>query len=179
VQYSYCLDDVTTPRLLFAKDRALLVLRNRNCSAPNTARAYVSRIYYVATCNRCDAGDTTPTLKRVELVGNQLVTTALADGIDDLRIEYGFDIDGNGSADTYRTALGAAGAIASWDNVMSVKLHLITRSLDKAVGANLATAQTFQLGGIGTVSAAADGYTRRAYSATVRLINPSGAREIQ
>jgi type IV pilus assembly protein PilW len=176
VQYSYCLDDVTTPRLVFDKDPVQLALRNRACSARNTARAYVTRIYYVASCNRCGI-DTTPTLKRVELVGDALVTTALADGVDDLRLEYGFDTDGNGSADTYLSALGT-GAAASWFNVMAVKVHLITRSLDKATG-NLATAQEFNLGGIGTVTVAADGYTRRAYSASVRLINPSGAREVQ
>lgn len=178
VQYSYCLDDIATPRLVFAKDPAALVLRNRACSAKNTARAYVTRIYYVADCNRCGT-DTTPTLKRVDLVGDTLVTTPLADGVDDLRFEYGFDTDGNGSADTYLTGLGAAGAAASWFNVMSVKVHLIMRSLDKATGSNLATAQEFSLGGIGTVSVAADGYTRRAYSASVRLINPSSAREVQ
>jgi len=178
VQYSYCIDDVATPRLVFATDPALFTLRNRACAATNTVRAYVSRIYYVADCNRCD-GDATPTLKRVDLVGNQLVTTALAEGIDDLRLEYGFDIDGNGSADTYLTALGAAGPSSSWANVMTVKAHFITRSLDKAVGSQLATAQQFQLGGTATVNVAADGYTRRAYSSAIRLINPSSAREAQ
>lgn len=179
VQYSFCVEDVATPRLIFGTDPTLFALRNRACAATNTVRPYVSRIYYVATCNRCDAGDSTPTLKRVDLVGNQLVTTALADGIDDLRFEYGFDLDANGSADTYLTALGATGPSASWANVMTVKVHFITRSLDRAVGSQLATAQQFQLGGAGTVDTAADGYTRRAYSSAIRFVNPSGAREVQ
>ena len=180
VQYSFCSEDVTNPRLIFSADPAHFTLRNRACTARNTVRPYVSRIYYVASCNRCPAGDTTPTLKRVDLVGDQLVTTALADGIDDLRLEYGFDLDANGSADTYLTGLGSSGGASAWENVMAIKVHFITRSLDKAAGSGaLATAQQFELGGIGTVNVAYDGYTRRAYSSVVRLVNPSGAREMQ
>ncbi len=64
-----------------------------------------------------------------------------------MRLEYGFDIDGDGSPDTYRTTLGALGPTSAWSNVVSLKLHFVTRSLDKAVGSNLATAQEFDLGG--------------------------------
>ena len=120
-----------------------------------------------------------PTLKRVDLVGTQLTTTALAEGIDALRVEYGFDIDGDGSPDTYRTTLGALGPTAAWSNVVSLKLHFVTRSLDKAIGSNLATAQEFDLGGTAVIATAADGYTRRAYSSAIRLINPSSVREAQ
>src|SRR6478735_85765 len=180
VQYSFCNLDVATPRLIFSNDRAALTLRNRACTGVNVARPYVSRIYYVAECNVCaGAGDGVPTLKRVDLVGTQLTTTALAEGIDTLRVEYGFDIDGDGSPDTYRTTLGALGPTATWSNVVSLKLHFVTRSLDKAVGANLATAQEFDLGGTAVITTAADGYTRRAYSSAIRLINPSSAREAQ
>lgn len=180
VQYSFCVEDISTPGLIFSADPAAFTLRNRACNAPNAVRPYVVRIYYVASCNRCQAGDGMPTLKRVELQGDELVTTSLAEGIDDMRIEYGFDLDANGSADTYLTGLGSSGGGAAWENVMAIKLHFITRSLDKAGGsAGLATAQQFELGGIGSVNVARDGYTRRAYSSVVRLINPSAAREMQ
>jgi len=180
VQYSFCVLDVATPRLIFSKDRAALTLRNRACTGVNVARPYVSRIYYVSDCNDCaEAGDGVPTLKRVDLVGTQLTTSALAEGIDALRVEYGFDVDGDGSPDTYLTTLGALGPTAAWSNVVSLKVHFVTRSLDKAVGANLATAQEFDLGGTAVIATAADGYTRRAYSSAIRLINPSAAREAQ
>jgi len=180
VQYSFCVLDVATPRLIFSNDRAALTLRNRACTGVNVARPYVSRIYYVSDCNDCaGAGDGVPTLKRVDLVGTQLTTTALAEGIDALRVEYGFDVDGDGSPDTYLTTLGALGPTAAWSNVVSLKVHFVTRSLDKAVGANLATAQEFDLGGTAVIATAADGYTRRAYSSAIRLINPSAAREAQ
>jgi len=180
VQYSFCALDVATPRLIFSKNRADFTLRNRACTGVNVARPYVSRIYYVADCNDCTgAGDGVPTLKRVELVGTQLTTTPLAEGIDTLRVEYGFDIDGDGSPDTYRTTLGALGPTAAWSNVVSLKLHFVTRSLDKAIGSNLATAQEFDLGGTEVITTVADGYTRRAYSSAIRLINPSSVREAQ
>ena len=47
------------------------------------------------------------------------------------------------------------------------------------MGSTLTSAQTFTLGGTGAYVTPADGYTRRAYSMTVRLVNPSGARESQ
>jgi hypothetical protein len=60
-----------------------------------------------------------------------------------------------------------------------VKAHFITRSLVKAEGSGLATAQSFELGSTGTVDFDADRYTRRAYTTVIRLINPSSAREVQ
>jgi len=180
VQYSFCVLDVATPRLIFSNDRAAFTLRNRACTGVNVVRPYVSRIYYVADCNVCaGSGDGIPTLKRVELVGTQLTTTALAEGIEALRVEYGFDTGSDGSPDTYLTTLGALGPTAAWSNVVSVKVHFVTRSLDKATGSNLATAQEFELGGTAVITTAADGYTRRAYSSAIRLVNPSSARESQ
>lgn len=179
VQYSFCTDDMP-PLLRSGIDPVGFTLRNRGCAAVNTVRPYVSRIYYVASCRRCGSvPDTNPTLKRVDMVGDQLVTTSLADGIDDLRFEYGFDQDGNGSPDIWLAAPGAAGPTAAWSNVMAVKLYFITRSLDKAEGRALAGAQTFQLGGLGTVVTADDGYTRSLFSTLVRLVNPSAALEAQ
>jgi type IV pilus assembly protein PilW len=180
VQYSFCAGDSLAPRLVFSTNSTDFTLKNRACTAVNNVRSYVSRIYYVADCNNCGAGgDTTPTLKRVDLVGNALVTTPLAEGIETLRFEYGFDVDGDGAPDSYLTGLGATGPTSAWSNVVALKAHFITRSLDKVIADNIASAQTFQLGGIGTVTTANDGYTRKAYSSAVRLINPSGARESQ
>jgi type IV pilus assembly protein PilW len=178
VQYSYCVGNPSAPRLKFDTDASAFTLQNRACTSPNLVRAYTPRIYYVADCNHCGS-DTTPTLKRVDLVGNQLVTTPLAEGIEALRFEYGFDIDGDGSPDTYLTALGAAGPTSAWSNVVALKAHFITRSLDKVTVDNIAAAQDFQFGGIGVVSTPNDGYTRKAYSSAIRLVNPSGARESQ
>lgn len=180
VQYSFCSAAPAAAALVFSKTAADFTLLDRACANANVARAYVARIYFVASCNRCGAGgDTVPTLKRLDLVGNQLVETALVEGVESFRMEYGFDTDGNGSADEYRTSPAGAGAASLWENVVAVKLHFIVRSTVAEPGSSTATAQSFNFGGAGVISTAADGFNRRAYSTTLRLINISGAREAQ
>ena len=180
LQHSLCISDPVNTPLVFDKNRAAFTLQMRNCTAANTVRPYVSRLYFVASCSRCGAGgDSTPTLKRLELVGNTLVETALVEGVESFRLEYGFDTNGDGSPDDWRTSAAGAGAASQWENVMAITVHMIVRSTERVTGASLARAQTFQLGRIGSVSTVNDGFSRRAYLSTVRLINPSGAREAQ
>jgi type IV pilus assembly protein PilW len=181
VQYSYCQTDPAMTRLVFGTASSGFVLHNRNCTAANGVRAYVSRLYFVDSCNQCGTGgDTIPTLKRMELIGNQVVETPLAEGVEMMRIEYGFDTNNDGAPDTYLLTTDAAVAGATWENVVSIKLHYVTRSIEKASGTGLATAQSFTLGGAGTYEIpTADGYTRRVYTTVVRLANPSGQREVQ
>ncbi len=180
VQYSFCESDTLAPPLKFHHDPADFTLNDRTCAAVNRVRAYVSRVYFVASCNRCsDATDRTPTLKRVELLNGQLVETALVEGIEDMRFEYGFDVDGNGTPDTYLTQPDVAGPTSDWANVMAVRFHFVSRSLDKATaGPALGASQSFDFGGAGVIVAADDGYVRRAHGNTIRLVNPSGTREL-
>jgi type IV pilus assembly protein PilW len=183
LQHSFCDIDPVTGRMVFgtqnlAKDA--FKLRDRGCTVRNRVRPYLPRIYYVANCSNCGTGgDAIPTLKRVDLVGGQLVETALVEGVDTLRIEYGFDTDENGTPDLFLVQAQASGAASRWENVVALRLHYVVRSTDKALGESLAGAQTFNLGGAGDLSFTADGYVRRAYSTTVRLINVSGTRELQ
>lgn len=180
VQYSYCETDPAMTRLIFGTDAAGFTLRNRGCTAANGLRSYVSRVYFVAACNQCGSGgDTIPTLKRMELVGNQIVETPLAEGVETMRIEYGFDTDADGAPNTYLLTVDGAVPGAVWENVVAIKLHYVTRSIEKASDSSLATSQSFTLGGTGAYVAAADGYTRRAYTTVIRLTNPSSVREIQ
>jgi type IV pilus assembly protein PilW len=178
VQYSFCETDPVMAPLVIDNKPSAFTLQNRACAAPNRVRAYVARTYFVAGCSRCGSGgDSTPTLKRMDLVGGRLVETALVEGVETMRLEYGLDIDNNGSADVYQTALDAAGPTSRWDNVVALKLHFIVRSPEPVLGKNLATTQEFELGGAGKVTLASDGFSRRAYTSTIRLINPSSARE--
>lgn len=180
VQYSFCETDPVMAPLVIDTKASAFTLQNRACTAPNRVRSYVARTYFVADCNQCgNGGDSTPTLKRVDLVEGKLVETALVEGVETLRLEYGLDIDNNGSADVYRTELDVAGPQSQWDNVVALKLHFIVRSPEPVIGKNLAGEQEFELGGVGKVTVAADGYSRRAYTSTIRLINPSAARETQ
>lgn len=177
LQLSFC-DTDAPPGLVAARDPAAFTLRNRACSAPNGVRAYVSRIYFVAACSRCGpGGDQTPTLKRLDLVGRSHVETAIAQGVETLRVEYGFDTDGDGAADVYRTGTAPSGPESLWENVVALKLHAVVRSPEPVSGGRAAMPQSFQLGGIGALQTPGDGYVRRLYTTTVRLENPSAARE--
>ncbi|CAD5371843.1 Type IV fimbrial biogenesis protein PilW [Rubrivivax sp. A210] len=170
---------MATP-LVYSRAAVNFTLGNLACTARNTVRPFQARLYYVAACNHCGSGgDSVPTLKRLDLVGETLVETALVEGVESLRLEYGFDTDGNGSVDTYRTAAAATGPESLWENVMALKVHLIVRSVESVGGSTLSHAQNFDLGGAGSVTTAADGLLRKAYSSTVRLVNPSATREQQ
>lgn len=183
VQYSFCSTDPPATLLIFGATSAAFTLKNLACTGTNPVRAYVARVYYVAECNVCSGAgvDTTPTLKRIDLVGNQLVVTPLAEGVEALRFEYGFDTDGDGNTDAYLTdtgSPGASGATALWQNVMTIKAHFIVRSLERVgSGPSTAASAPFVLGNAASVADPGDGYTRRVYSTTIRLNNPSGARE--
>lgn len=182
VQYSFCRSDPQATGLVFDKTGAAFTLRGPGCVAVNAVRAYIPRVYFIASCNRCGAGgDTTPTLKRVELVGGTLIETALAEGVEELRFEYGFDTNGDGNTDAYLNddvAPAATGPAALWQNVMAVKVHFVIRSLDKVRGGpTTADAAAYRLGNVSSAADPGDGFSRRTVSSTVRLINPSGARE--
>ena len=177
LQPSFCSDDPAATAWVFDRDPAAFTLRNRACAAANLARAYVARLYFVATCNVCGS-DTTPTLKRIDLQGDALVVTALVEGVEALRLEYGFDIDNDGNVDRWRTDAAPTGPESLWQNVMALRVHYVVRSLERVAGGSGGPgAQSFELGGAGSVDMPDDGFARRAYSITVRLVNPSGARE--
>jgi type IV pilus assembly protein PilW len=177
LQVSFC-DTDAPPGLVAARDPAEFTLRNRACSAPNRVRAYVSRIYFVASCSRCGpGGDQTPTLKRLDLVGRSHVETSIVQGVETLRVEYGFDTDSDGAADAWRTGTAGSGPESLWENVVALKLHAVVRSPEPVSGSRAAAPQAFQLGGIGPLQTPGDGYVRRLYTTTVRLENPSAARE--
>jgi type IV pilus assembly protein PilW len=150
-----------------------------NCtplSTNNALRRLLQRTYYVATCNDCaSAGDGIPTLKRVELIDGALRTTAIAEGVENLQFEYGVDTDADGVPDTMLAA--NAVSAADWQNVVSVRMHVLTRSTQPTPG--FAETRTYQLGPNVTLTPAmlADGFKRTLLSATVRLNNVGGRRE--
>lgn len=130
--------------------------QNRTCSGTAAFRQFIVHIYYIATS---DAGESPaiPTLKRIELggAGGALLytRTSLANGIEDLQVEYGIDTDVDGlpnvftaSPDTKqfnaagvlqatRAACGTDPAdaatidcVENWGNVMSVKVSILARN---------------------------------------------------
>ncbi|MGJ7917901.1 PilW family protein [Massilia sp. LXY-6] len=140
-------------------DPAKLTRHQRDCTATAgtgtvaIGRRFLTHIYFVA--NNDQAGDGIATLKRAELrVVNgtlQFIAVPLVEGIDDLELEYGIDTNGDGVVDQYTASPGGA---AGWRNVLTVRVSVLARNLDKG-GSN----------------------QRHAFQSTVLMPNPAGRKQ--
>lgn len=63
-----------------------------------------------------------------------------------------------------------------WEDVMAVKLFLVTRDLKTTSGPS--SAKTFTMGSLAPTTLAADGYRRRMAASTIKLVNMSARREV-
>ncbi len=180
IQISAC-RTAAPPEAEFVIDSATFPLKGKNCVAPAERRKIISNIYYLATSNNL------PTLMRVRLVnGVYTAPEPLIEGIEALRFEYGIDTlgrnglpisntnPGDGSADVYVTC--APCNLGQLANVVAVKIHVLARNLEATPG--YTDTKTYQLGATPQIAAANDGFKRHVFSTTVRLVNPSGRREM-
>ena len=93
-----------------------------------------------------------------------------------MQFDYGIDdTNSDGSPDTYKTA-----ADADWKNVMAVRVHLLARNNEPTAGNDDSKTYNLGLGAASTVVPAGTLrlFKRHAYSQLVRVINPSGRREM-
>jgi type IV pilus assembly protein PilW len=182
IQVARCTND---PQRLIAapvpvgNPEAVFKLRRPDCASANNAlRRLTQRTYYIASCNDCAADDGIPTLKRVEVIDGVLRRTSIAEGVENLQVEYGLDTNGDGQPDRFATM--GSGVIDGvdpnvWQNVVTVRLHLLTRSTQRTPG--YADIRTYQLGPDVTLPAPNDGFKRTLLTSTVRLHNVGGRRE--
>ena len=183
LQTARCRDEMTPLRVRLAAAPAsdpqnTFNLLASNCGAGtfnNAVRRLLQRTYYVATCNDCVNNDNIPTLKRVEMIDNALRTTSIAEGVENLQFEYGVDTSGDGIPDTVLTA--DAVPLADWQNVVSVRMHVLTRSTQRSTG--FLETRTYELGPNVTIlpAALADGFKRTLLATTVRVNNVGSRRE--
>jgi type IV pilus assembly protein PilW len=158
-----------------------LNLRLPDCATVNNElRRLTQRTYYVASCNICaPSSDGIPTLKRVEMINGAQHTMSVAEGIENLQVEYGVDTNDDGQPDNFVTlGSGVIGGVVppnAWQNVVSVRLHLLTRSTERTPG--FTDTRTYQLGPDVSVATPADGNKRTLLTTTVRLNNVGGRRE--
>jgi type IV pilus assembly protein PilW len=177
LQVSKCNTDPKT--WVFSDNPADFTLHNLDCATLADIRETVVRSYYIGCDNGC-ADRTLPVLKRADLVGNAIEITALVDGIEDLELEYGFDTNNDGDPDIYRVALsGTAGAADNdWSNVMSARLYLRARTTDSPPGENDSGKSYLTPAGYIVPTGADTAYKRVNLVSVVRLVNPSGWREL-
>jgi type IV pilus assembly protein PilW len=178
LQLSKC--DVETPNIqnlgVFSNNPAHFTLHSIGCATVADVKRYVSRAYYVATCDRCGI-DSIPTLKRADLIGDQIVVAPVVEGVENFQVDYGIDANGDGTPDRYLEYPDAtiAPAYGLWANVMAVRVYLLVRSTDPEPG--YSETKQFNLGPAGYVASAADGYKRVLVTSLVRPMNPAGQRE--
>lgn len=157
-------------------------------TTPAPIRRYVEHIYFVSPCDVYAAGASTctaaadngrpiPTLKRLELTVSggapQFTTVPIAEGIENMQLDYVLDAAGDG---TPSPAGIAAPTIANWPNVMAVQVYLVARNL-LTTGDYDGSTRSFNLGAMGSVGPFADNYKRHVFSGNARLIDVSGRKE--
>lgn len=153
----------------------------------NPVHRFLTRVYYLASCGNCNnGGDNIPTLKRVEMNGSTRQETPIAEGIDQIAFDYGFDTNNDGIADDWYGLNGDAGApqatIAAakgWGNVVAVRIHLVSRNTEPTPGHKDTRQYPLGLNGTATIpgTAANDAFKRRAYVTTIKLQTVAGLRE--
>jgi len=101
----------------------------------------------------------------------------VAEGVENLQVEYGMDADGDGTPDRYLEYPDAAIAPAygAWQNVMAVRLYLLVRSTES--DAQYTETKQFNLGPAGYVAGPNDGNRRVLLTSVVRPMGPAGQRE--
>jgi type IV pilus assembly protein PilW len=104
----------------------------------------------------------------------------LVEGIEFLKLEYGVDnvpaaidvatgVAGDATVDIYATAPG------DWSQVISARVYVLARNTDAS--SDFTDDKSYTLG-TALVPAANDRFKRHAYASEVRLMSPSGRREI-
>jgi hypothetical protein len=136
-------------------------------------REYRPRIYYIRNYGAVE-GDGIPTLCRKALGSGSpapIETDCIAQGIEDLQIEYGLDLDGDGAANQYL----ADPTLAEVQNVVSVHITLLARTL--TADRRYTDSRTYQVGNAPDYSPN-DNFHRRIYSVTVTVHNLRNLRRL-
>ena len=156
--------------------------------SPADVRKYYVRIYYIGACNlyapgastctpAADGGVPVPTLKMLELGLDSgggalsMLNIPLAQGVENLQVDYGIDSDGDGVADTFVTS---PASVADWTNITEVKVSLLVRNPNSTRG--YTDTKTYTLGLSGPVSPGG-AYKRHLFTQHIRLVNVAETRE--
>jgi type IV pilus assembly protein PilW len=181
--------DGANPVIDLGHNAAAFALLRKDAATPAEIRKFLVRIYFVSPCSmpatgtRCtdaaDGGRPIPTLKRLELSLNPLSNAlemqmqSIAEGIENLQIDYGIDADGDGVPAA--AAVTAPADIADWGNVTTAQVHVLARN-PRVTPGHIDT-KTYDLGAGGAVTPGGN-FRRHAFTAQVRLVNPAGRREM-
>lgn len=132
--------------------------------APFQDWEYRPRIYYVRPTTL--AGASIPSLCRITVIpGPDIDEECIAEGIEDLQVEYGIDTDFDGTANRYLTAPDAA----QLENVVSVRVFLLARTVEPDW--DFLETRTYRLSNAPARTPVNDRFHRRVYSVTATVHN--------
>lgn len=129
---------------------------------------YQHHVYYIAN----GAGNV-PELRRKTLTANGMTNDEqLVEGIENMRVMYGFDNDGDDTADSYMPAQNVTSLM--WDNelfqrLVSLRVFLLIRSIE--ADRTYTNDVSYTLGDK-SIAAPNDNFRRRVVSTTIVLENP-------
>jgi len=144
----------------------LLPFTAYDCATASPIYRYMNRIYYV---------DGSDILTRLTLDNDggtiRFLPEQLVQGVELLRFEWLIDSSGDGEYDS----VSRAPTVTEWQNIVGVKIWLVTRATTKDPG--FTDDFTYTIAGDGwTVPSGNEGYRRRVQSRTVDLPNIGGRR---
>ena len=134
---------------------------------------YRPRIYYIRNFSNVE-GDGIPSLCRKVLVSTgtpTMTTECIAQGIENLQLEYGLDTDNDGSADRYLSNP----TLAEIQDVVSARAFLLARTRDE--DRSRTDAKTYSISNAPDY-APGDNFHRRVYEITVTVHNLRNLRRL-
>lgn len=134
---------------------------------------YRPRIYYIRNFSDTP-GDGIPSLCRKVLTGGgnpTMTDECIAQGIENLQLEYGTDTDNDGSADRYLTNP----TLAEIQDVVSARVFLLARTRD--MDRSHTDTKTYSISNAGDYTPG-DNYRRRVYEMTVTVHNLRNLRRL-
>ena len=190
LQNSQCFnDDPLEPfKVSLGSGAAGLGLHTVNCTGIARLWRLREQVYFLRNCSVCPPDtpvDTTPTLWRAELdpanptppSGTHRMS-ALVEGIQEMRFDYGRDLNGDGMPDQWRRCDAASPCSADdWANMTSVKVYVLSRNIEASP--RHVDEKIYSLGLSGQVGPFNDGFRRHVYTAQIAMPNRSGSREPQ
>jgi type IV pilus assembly protein PilW len=188
IQTSRCSDQIAvTPYRLGLHGSTTWDMMKKDCNGgvTTTQRLYVVHIYYIATDN--GSGSPIPTLTRLDFNGAAFTSLPMVEGIEEFQVEYGIDVDNDGSPDGYAAdpnnftlpGCPACAAIDNWNNVMTVRINLLARNIDPSPRYTDTKTYTIgrTVGGADYTVTPGGTYRRHAYTGLVRVVNAAERRD--
>jgi type IV pilus assembly protein PilW len=123
-----------------------------------------SRAYYISNYTNTP-GDGQPSLRRVDLInGPQVQDQLILPGATNLQVQYGEDLDDDGSIDQFVNA----DAVTDFTKVSAARLWVLIKTEHEEKGLN--TANTYTIAG-NVVNTPNDGYRRMLISSVIKMRN--------